>query len=240
MRGTGHVKRPLLFTDISTCVRARVASLALTAILSAGLALTPAPATAHPHVFVTYETTIVYKDAMVTGIQHAWTFDDMYTAMAVQGLDKDGDGKYSREELAELAKINMEGLSEFEYFTYAKLADSKLAFAQPGEAWLEHNNGILRLHFKLQLEKPVFSDAKGLTFAIYDPTYFIAFEPEDTEAIKLASAPQGCKASFGEQDATAAAELERLGDAFAQELGGDTSGYSLGAPRTVSVNCAKS
>lgn len=207
----------------------------------AALALTPAPpAAAHPHVFVTYETTIVYKDNLVTGVQHAWTFDDMYTAMAIQGLDKDGDGKYTREELAELAKVNIEGLTEFDYFTYANLGDSKLAFGAPTEAWLDHNNGILRLHFALPLKKPVFSDAKGLKFSIYDPTYFIAFEPEKTDAIKLASAPQGCTVKFGEEDSKAAAELERLGDAFAQELGGEAAGYALGAPRTVSVSCGKS
>lgn len=226
---------------LSTTCRAPLFGVRLGLIAAVvALAQMPArPAAAHPHVFVTYETTIVYKDAMVTGVQHAWTFDDMYTAMAIQGLDKNGDGKYTREELAELAKVNIEGLTEFDYFTYANLGDSKLEFGAPTEAWLDHNNGILRLHFALPLKKPVFADAKGLKFSIYDPTYFIAFEPEKTDAIKLASAPQGCSAKFGEEDSKAAAELERLGDAFAQELGGDTAGYSLGAPRTVSVSCGK-
>lgn len=79
------------------------------------------PAAAHPHVWVTVETTVVYDGGQVTGLQHKWTFDDMYTAMAIQGLDANGDGTYSREELAELAQVNMDGLKEFAYFTVAKL-----------------------------------------------------------------------------------------------------------------------
>jgi ABC-type uncharacterized transport system substrate-binding protein len=197
------------------------------------------PAQAHPHVFVTYQTTINYANAMVTGVQHAWTFDDMYTAMAVQGLDKNGDGKYDRAELAELAKVNMDGLREYGFFTFAKLAAADLKFGEPKDAWLEHKNGILTLHFALPLDKPVFADAAGLTFSIYDPSYFIAFEPEKTDAIKLASAPAGCTAAFGEADPAAAAQLKQLGDSLAQEMAGATT-YDLGAPKTVAVNCKKS
>jgi ABC-type uncharacterized transport system substrate-binding protein len=212
---------------------------ALAGILA--LCLPATPSIAHPHVFVTYEATVVYNDAMVTGLQHVWTFDDMYTAMAVQGLDKNGDGIYDREELAELAQVNMDGLKEFDHFTYAKLGDAELKFAEPTEAWLEHSDGILRLHFSLPLEKPVFADAEGLKFAIYDPTYFIAFEPEQTDAIKLASAPQGCTAALVDSDPATEDELKRLGDAFAQQLG-TVSDYAGGisAPRTVAVSCRKS
>ena len=38
----------------------------------------------------------------ITGIRHAWTFDEFYSAMAVQGLDTNGDGVFSAEELKPL------------------------------------------------------------------------------------------------------------------------------------------
>ena len=41
--------------------------------------------------------------------------------MAIEGLDKNGDGKYDRQELSELAQVNIDGLKEFNYFTVAKL-----------------------------------------------------------------------------------------------------------------------
>ena len=63
-------------------------------------------------------------DGSITGVRHAWTFDDMFSTYAVQGLESKTKGAYSREELASLAQTNVELLKEFAYFTFAK-ADGK-------------------------------------------------------------------------------------------------------------------
>ena len=73
-------------------------------------------AAAHPHVWITFETTVVYDKGTFVGVKHKWTFDEFYTAMAIEGLDKNKDGIYDREELAELAKVNIEGLKDFSFF----------------------------------------------------------------------------------------------------------------------------
>lgn len=213
---------------------------ALAAASVAGLMIVSANAArAHPHVWVTYETTILYDKGTVTGVEHVWSFDDMYTTMAIQGLDKNNDGVYSREELAELAKVNMEGLKDFNYFTFAKLNGTDLKFAGPADPWLEHTNGILRLHFRMPLEQPVLAEAEGLNFSIYDPSFFIAFEPEKTDALKLASAPEGCSATFVDPAADKNAEdAKKLGEAFFQELGGEN--YGMSQAKSVSVTCKKS
>ena len=107
------------------------------AVLWCGLAGC-ARAVAHPHVWVTVETTVLFDNGSITGLRHKWTFDEFYTAMAVQGLDTNNDGSYSREELAELAKVNIEGLAEFGYFTHAKLGVAPLTFTAPKDYWLDY------------------------------------------------------------------------------------------------------
>jgi ABC-type uncharacterized transport system substrate-binding protein len=90
----------------------------------------------------------------------------------------------------------------------------------------------------LPLEKPVLADAEGLTFAVFDPSYFIAFEPEKTDAVKLASAPKGCSATLIDPDAEKNDEqAKRLGAAMAQQFGGASIG--LGSYKTVAVSCKK-
>jgi ABC-type uncharacterized transport system substrate-binding protein len=222
-------------------MRARLFSaFASIALIIFGLA--PA-AHAHPHVWITYQTTVAYDKGSIIGFDHVWTFDDMYTAMAIEGLDKNGDGVYTREELAELAKVNMEGLKDFDYFTYAKLGDTDLKMAPPQDAWLEHKNGILSLHFRLPLEKAVPPDAKGFTFAVYDPSFFIAFEPQKNDPIKLAAgAPANCKATINapkSDEKTDDLKTQLLNDAFAQQLGQSTN-IGAGFTPTISVSCGKS
>ena len=206
------------------------------AIVTWLLASSITPAFAHPHVFVTAKAEVVYDQGRITAIQHHWTFDEFYTAMAIQGLDVNNDGIYSREELAELAKVNMEGLKEFDYFTFAKLADKKVVFAAPLDPWLEHKDGILTLHFKLPLKEPLPADAAGFQFAIYDPSFFIAFELAKGDAVTLAGAPAGCKITVGQMEETA--DEKTLTGAMSQSLG--SMGMGSGITKSAAVICGKS
>ncbi len=105
---------------------------------AAGMIATAPPAASHPHVWVTVETTVLFEGGSISGFRHKWTFDEFYTAMAVEGLDTNKDGIYSREELAELAKVNMDGLKEFGYFTHPRLGDKPLALTEATDYWLEY------------------------------------------------------------------------------------------------------
>lgn len=239
----------------------RLAHVLATAAL--GLAFAASRAAAHPHVWVTMQETVLYDKGTITGLQQAWTFDELYTQQAIEGLDKNGDGKYDREELKELAQVNIDGLKEFSYFTYAKLGDKPLAFKPPENYWLDYTDkGILTLHFTLPLEQPISAEAPGFNFSVLDPSYFIAFEFVETDPVKLgASAPAGCKAAVHEPAEDA--DTQKLSDAFANALGQDggqdggqnggqqpdpqqgpmsTDGaVSLGSGgKTVVVECAKS
>jgi len=204
--------------------------------LAAGALAVAAPAEAHPHVWVTNEVTILFDKGSISGIRHKWTFDDMYTQMAVQGLDTNKDGIYDRQELAELAQVNIDGLKEFEYFTFVKLGSERLTTGAPVDYYLEHSkDGLLSLYFTLPFTQPVLADAKGFGVQITDPGFFIAFDFAKDDPVKLgAGAPAGCKPIFvtAEKDA---ADAKKLEDAFSQQLGG--SAGMGGLTRTVSVDC---
>src|SRR5205814_5113006 len=107
-------------------------------------------AQAHPHVWVTVHTELVYApDGKITGIRHAWSFDDMFSTFATQGLESKEKGKFTREELAPLAKVNVESLKEFDYFTVARANGKKADIGPPVDYWLEFKDGLLTLHFTL-------------------------------------------------------------------------------------------
>lgn len=210
--------------------------------LGAALLVGAPPAAAHPHVWVTVETTVVYEDGRIAGLRHRWVFDELYAAMAIQGLDADGDGVYSREELAELAQVNIDGLKEFQYFTFSKLGETRLNHKDPVDYYLEHKDDELALHFTLPLEQPVMADAEGFNFSVFDESFFIAFDFGEDEPVKLsAGAPEGCAANIGTPE-NELVELRALNDAFGGALtaGDANAGMGLGYARTVTLGCKKS
>jgi ABC-type uncharacterized transport system substrate-binding protein len=192
-----------------------------------------ASARAHPHVWITVETTLLYERGAFSGFQHKWTFDEFYSAMAVEGLDKNKDGKYSREELAELAKVNVTSLKDFSYFTFPLLAGQAVKVGEARDYWLEHKDGLLSLHFVVPFATPVLTEAKGLTFAVYDPSFFIAFDLAKTESpLRLSdAAPKTCSLRVGapERDPR---EASGLGESMTA-----LQGFGVSVAKTASVEC---
>lgn len=167
----------------------RIALLALMLAVAVGM---PRPASAHPHVWVTMRTELVYgPDGSLTGLRQAWTFDEAFTAFALQGLEKQKDGTYGDDVLKPLAQVNVDSLKEYDYFVTAKSATAKLAFNDPVDYYLTYADDALTLHFTLPLKKPL--PAKGtLSVDIYDPTYFISFTFAEKDPVKMVSAPAAC------------------------------------------------
>ena len=217
---------------MKTMVYRLVARLALAGgvVLGAtGLGVTLAQA--HPHVWVTSSSELVYAaDGSITGVRHAWTFDDMFTTYALQGIETKTKGVYSREQLAPLAKDNVENLKEFGFFTFAKADGKKQKFEEPVDYFLEYKDEALTLHFTLPLKAPV--KAKQLALDIFDPAFFIDFKFEEKDPIKLVGAPADCQL-----------KVQRPGEADAKKLteemiaSGDQSNYGAIYANKILVTC---
>jgi ABC-type uncharacterized transport system substrate-binding protein len=163
--------------------------------LLAALSLGTATAEAHPHVWITSSSELMYApDGSITGVRHAWTFDDMFSTYALQGIESKKKGVYTHEELAPLAQTNVESLKEFGFFTFAKADGKKQKFEEPVDYFLEYKGGFLVLHFTLPLKAPV--RPKVLALEVFDPTFFVDFKLADKDPVKLVGAPEACKFEF--------------------------------------------
>ena len=155
------------------------------------------PASAHPHVTVETEAHLVFDaQGQVVGLEHAWTFDEMYSSFALQGLDTNRDGQYSREELAELTKINVENLAQQKFFTVMRHERRFVSFGTPRDAWGEVKDGKLVLHFTAPIATPFKGAGRPMTVEIYDPDFFVAFTPAEGEPMRLVSAPAECRIDY--------------------------------------------
>ncbi len=168
-------------------LKAALRMLAAAAFLAAGTL----SALSHPHVVVTGKSERVCgKDGTISAVRYAWTFDEFFSEFATQGLDKNKDGVLSRDELAELAKVNVESLKEFEYFTIGKSGPGKLEFGEPTDYWLEFKDKLLTLYFTLPVKGG--GQKGGMSIDMFDPTYFVAFNLAEQNPVKLIGAPANC------------------------------------------------
>jgi ABC-type uncharacterized transport system substrate-binding protein len=180
----------------------RTASIGLVSAIA--IVAIAARADAHPHVWVTVETEILDDGQQnVAGFRHKWTFDESYSSFAIQGMDKNNDGVYDREELTELAEVNVTSLKEFGFFTFPQIAGQRVECDQPKDYWLEHKDGMLTLHFTLPLKEPApKAKRKEFHFAVYDPSFYVGFGFAKEQPVRMAAGHSECRAEIskpGEQ-----------------------------------------
>jgi ABC-type uncharacterized transport system substrate-binding protein len=202
-------------------------------LLAGSCALGAGAARAHPHVWITAASQLLYAaDGSITGVRHAWTFDDMFSTYALQGIPTKTKGVYSREELAPLAQTNVESLKEFGFFTFARADGKKEKFEEPVDYFLEYKDAALTLHFTLPLKAPVKS--RELALEVFDPSFFIDFKFEDKNPIKLVGAPAACQVKF-QRPGDGAANAQKLGEQ--NFMSGDNSNYGAMFANKITVDC---
>jgi ABC-type uncharacterized transport system substrate-binding protein len=203
-------------------------------LLAGGTGLGASTAQAHPHVWITATSELLYApDGSITGVRHAWTFDDMFSTYALQGIETKQKGVYSREELGPLALTNVESLKEYGFFTFAKADGKKEKFQEPVDYYLEYKDAALTLYFTLPLKTPV--KPKQLVLEVFDPEFFIDFTLAEKAPIKLVGAPAACQMKF-ERPNDGAAGAQKIGEQNFLS-GGANANYGAMFANKITVDC---
>lgn len=158
-------------------------------------------AQAHPHVFVDSSLRVFVENGRAKSVEVTWVYDDFFSLLIFEdmGLDPDGDGVLSKDELARLRGFDFEVWPEgFEGDLYAYSNGQKLDLGMPEVTGIAVENGrIVSRHLR---SLPDVS-AGGLELQQYDPTYYVAYALDTNVVVE-----GGCSAVVQKHDVDAAAK----------------------------------
>ncbi len=169
-----------------------------------GVLLMPRTGGAHPHVWVTTMVSFVFQDGKLVALRQAWAFDDFFSASLIADFDKNKDGAFDAAEQAEIAAKAFASLREFDYFTRVRQGFETLPIKNAENFSATLNKGLVFYGFTLPLGAPLDPGQGPITAGIYDESFFVDVELDQTDPVKFDGIPSGaCKYAVREDPADA-------------------------------------
>ena len=199
------------------------------------LAVAPRPGAAHPHSWIDIEVELHFSpDGRLAALKQFWIFDEAYTAYTTTQSRGGRAARPDPRRLLEQAREMLKNLKEYDYFTRIEQGGRRLALGEAREPGAELREARLVISFVLPLAAAADVRAAPLTYAVFDPSYFIEMLHVDAKAIRLVGAPADCAARLRQPtpDPNLAARAAALD---ATQSGGDTLGQEFA--ERVSVRC---
>lgn len=133
---------------------------------------------AHPHLFVDVDVSLVWKNGNVSGFQHIWTFDRIFSSTMIPELDLNGNGKIDEVENKPAFSKGFSYSKKYNYFNTIKVNGKRRKKVEVENFRAEIKKKRLIYEFFV----PVDTESSGLeqiSLAVFDPTYYTSFKFEN-------------------------------------------------------------
>ena len=211
----------------------------LTLPLLAALAL-PVTATAHPHVFVQAQITVVFDDAGGLGVKLDWFYDDLFSLLVTTdlGIDMDGDLVLTAQEQALLDSQITTWPPDYTGDLEVSQGGQVLALAEKQNHTMSYVEGLFH-EAHLRPVPAVFDADSPIQIRVFDPSFYTAY---DLRTPVLIEGRDDCTAEIISADVDAAYALAEslLDGRQAGEVGPDDYFPKIGDAfaDTIVVTCA--
>lgn len=154
--------------------------------LIALMALAPAAADSHPHVFADARLEIVADDkGNVIELHNVWRFDEVFSSSVLMDFDKNTNLKLDPNELKEVGDTVLTSLGDFDYYTTLTDNGKPVKVQKPDAINVDYKDGQLLMFFAIKPAAPMPLKGK-LTFGIYDPTLYTSIDfPTDKDVVMM-------------------------------------------------------
>ena len=142
-------------------------------VLTLGLCLLASVGWAHPHVFITSQLTLVFKEKKPVQLDVEWAFDEAFSSLVLTDYDSDMDAVFSPEETSVIRQEAFDYLKESSYFTFICHSGVKRHAVAPTSFECLARKGIVYFRFSVPVSPPP-SASSPVRISQYDPSNYNA------------------------------------------------------------------
>lgn len=156
---------------------------------------------AHPHMWIDARVKMHLDDqGRLSAVTQSWTFDDLFSSYAIQGLKLDAKRQPLQKDLDSIAANWIEALGDpmSHYFTKIEQNEQLLKTGQARNVQAVWDPKISRLTlvFELPLATPVAVNSLPVSVRVADPTFFVAYEFDPQDVARNATVVPTCTARY--------------------------------------------
>ena len=195
----------------------------------------PIAVSAHPHVFVKAEVTVVFDPSGAVGVQMNWIYDDLFSLLVTSdlGLDVDGDLMLTAAEQMILDEQIAAWPPDYEGDLEVSQNGTLLALSEKRDHRMTYEGGIFTEAHLRPVAEIAAPDAP-LHIRVYDPSFYTAYDlqrpvqiigRDDCTAEVIAAdldaayaLAESLNAQVGAADSDPDAYFPAIGDAFADTI----------------------
>jgi ABC-type uncharacterized transport system substrate-binding protein len=186
------------------------------------LFLVATTAYAHPHVFITNRSFIVFEGATLVRMNLEWTFDELFSSTIITDFDANKNGRFEAGEVSELKIGAFDNLARFHYFTSIVLDGKPQTLHAIEDFKPSISGGKLIYRFSIPIGVVVKQgETRNLGITLYDDSYYSAFAKMGAENVILSKA-EGveCRVSIDKESVKASWPGQFMPDRIVLKLRG--------------------
>lgn len=158
-------------------------------VILLGCILGAAAAKAHPHAWITLETTAIINDKNeMTALKQRWTFDEYYTAFLLHDYMPELGKNPTPEALKTIALSNLKNLKEYGFFTQFEAGKHAVTFKTPTNVRSVLFKNQITMEFILPFAAPINVKNAPLKYRIFDPSYYVDMLHDSAKYVHVESA----------------------------------------------------
>jgi ABC-type uncharacterized transport system substrate-binding protein len=147
-------------------------------------------ADAHPHVWIDTVATFVFTQGKVSSLRLTWTFDEDFSETLLHNVHAARrPGRLDAQQVKHLYEKDFANLQSDQYFVRLYVGGGRVPVREVSDFSASYRDRRVIYEFTVRLPAPVDPVATAVALSVYDATYFVEVDFDETTPVLFVDGP---------------------------------------------------